>query len=348
MDFEYGFKGTSVENLFEIFKTDKKDLIVFDYQYGTSFSLNDLKNSKYISNLCYKKQNTLESKDSEELDAFKNLLKKCLIESNPRLFDLEFVTKIYEYDSLKIINFISINEHFVIKDKIFYKIPYNEYDIATSNWLTPKDKLYLYRFIKNEISYFELQQKTKPIVCEILNSAIINENCKNILPFYLSKFNTKNLFFYPIYGEKEISDQLSRVLAFQNVAFYIEKNISLQKKEIYELNGEQGTVTFKYLINSNQINERMKRISLENEENYNKKYIRIFICKEIKNCFFGVLLKNKNIYFIIRLNENCKVVPKNFHILYVYGKTEIPENILEELKIEEKDVLIDISFENKI
>lgn len=375
MEFEYGFFGTSVDELLEIYRKRLKNLIIFDDQetYGTTYKLTGIE--KYLKNLKYFVRN--------EQDYFD----KLFIESYPRLFitNSAFIDTVFQADTSNSINFISITNHYVFYDKKFYKIPYNDFDIACSDWMDLSQKVSLQKFVNNFIEYEEFNTESNKNVLKILNMAKIS-NRGHTFPSYLKNYGQSELLCYPIYGEKEISDHLSRMLAFRNVCFYIDESVShrrydktFDKLSEIEIDGEnadesdseneEDAQSVKSSTSQGNLSTKSERTLSEDENMYReyeirgkcgsayfekflemenrlkKRYFQVLILtKPIKegNCFFSL---DENT-FMFQLDWETGICPVDIFVIYIYSNEEIRQNFLETLEIDEQDVVTAFSFEN--
>ncbi|KRH94679.1 RAB proteins geranylgeranyltransferase component A (RAB escort protein), partial [Pseudoloma neurophilia] len=276
-------------------------------------------------------------------------LTEVFIESNPRLFETnsELIDIIVGADMFGQMNFISIIDHYVFLKGKFYKIPYNDFDIAESDWLTVKEKLFLQKFANNKIQFFEFEANVRPLVVEILNSAKIRRR-SHAIPVYLKNYGTNELLCYPIFGEREISDQMSRMLAFKNVAFYMEDEIKLldqHGREIknkpkklptfYQLSGQYGKARFDQFLTSEIPRKRQK------------KYVKVLILsKPLKEGNFFITF-SQNI-FIFQLDWETRVCPTNMFLIYIFAKDPLQSDIENEIGLDHESIILSISFERKI
>ncbi|ELQ73816.1 RAB proteins geranylgeranyltransferase component A (RAB escort protein) [Trachipleistophora hominis] len=326
MDFEYGYEGTSAKDLIKLFDIRKKDTIVYDNSdfYGTTSTPLDLPTSKYV----------------KDVQTIKMTEPKCLIETEPQLFRTNgrLLSKLEELDLLLNIDFIEIYDHLYIDENLcIYKVPYFDYEIANSNWLEAQEKNAYFYFVHNGIKYEDFIASMSKRSLQIFNSSLNILTYENCIPNYLSSFGTPP-FSYPMYGEREISDQLSRVLSFRNISFYVNKSLKCTRvNDHYEINGIYGNATFRK--RKSEANEVVSPVSF---------YFRVLLLKQpfILPTFFGTIMVDKKIVNVISINCSAKVCPPNTFLVYFYADHKLPAHLMSHLKIDENNILNDVTFSN--
>ncbi|EQB60615.1 rab protein geranylgeranyltransferase subunit a [Vairimorpha apis BRL 01] len=322
--FDLAFEGTSIEDLLQTSKFNNQSIIVFDKQneYGSTFSdIQNLKDNLQVKNLQVFKNN---SKIIFELDM------KFLSSSD------ELVKIIDKSGINEFLNFVVVKKRYYVDNDQIYLVPQTIKELIECEWLNIMEKYYISKYLKKEISFEimenNLKYKTKEIFSIMLHSI-------------------QNDFYYPVYGYKEISELLSRSLAINNVAFILDKNISIKIKD--ELNNQN-----KNLISDDKLNYKFK-ISRKSDiifcknlytkklQNV-KKYVRILNIKNnvFKEMSFGFINYNccKFNFFIVDSNSKC--CKEGTYILYIFSEfTKINNNICQMLKFKNDDILFDISFE---
>ncbi|ELA48134.1 hypothetical protein VCUG_00372 [Vavraia culicis subsp. floridensis] len=327
MDFEHGYEGTSIRTLIKLFEIDQKEVIVFDNSefYGTTSSPSDLATSKYVKNIKINKM-------SEP---------KCLVETTPQLFRTNgcLISRLEELDLLLNIDFVEIYDHLYIdEDLTVYKVPYFDYEIVKSKWLSAQEKNAYFYFVHSCLKYEEFRAAMSDESLRIFNNSLSIQTYENCVPNYLSSFGNPP-FSYPIYGLREISDQLSRMLSFRNVSFYVNKDVKCtQMSNHYEISGIHGSATFKKRKNGTNIGAVHKLF-----------YFRVLLLKQpfILPLFFGVITINKKVVNVIAVDCSVKVCPPDTFLVYFYSDHELPAQLLPHLKIEDENVLNDACFNNR-
>lgn len=322
MNFKYGHEGTSIDDFITIIEKNEFDLIVFEKagSYGTTCRIEDLENTEKIKNLQIVKcsDHTIQ------------------IELYPRVFlhiD-DNLNKLEEYDTFQSIYWIEIRNHILITEEYkIYKIPYNDYDIVTAKWMNPIEKKLWYLLVHKKIDFDTFEKEISKECYNIMQSIILREKSKNNIPIYLKTFGSTP-FYYPMYGEKEVSDQMSRILAFKNIAFYVDKDLTVTKKnKRYELMGTHGKAEFEVFLTKNKTAKE-------------KKYVKVCLLnhKFLKKKFFGTYKIKQSLIFIISLDSTTRICSKDTFLLYIYSFDPLPVNIKEKLRIAENTVINEINF----
>lgn len=327
MDFNFGYKGTSINSLLNAFNHKVDSLIVFDYTdvYGTTCKLEDLKNSELIENLKLTKM------------TYPN----CLVENIPKLFlgNGELIRRLKQVEMHQGIDFLEISDHLYIDENLnVHKLPYCDFDILNSKWLTIQEKTAFCHLVHQDIPYETFESLLNARSLEIFKGFFDIFGHTYKIADFLFLFGDAP-FRYPTYGESEVSNQLSRILAFRNIAFYVNKDLNYKKiNNHHELEGVHGTATFKELIEDDESVKSLKQFCF-----------RVVLLNKpfISKTFFSVLKMADQIINVFSLDHSTRVCPENTFLVYFYSDQKLPENLFNYLMIEEKCILNDVSFCSK-
>lgn len=322
--FDLAFEGTSTVDLLKINNLKNQNIIVFEKQneYGSTYSdASRLAENLHVSNLQIFKNN---SKILFELDM-------GFLTSKDELVDVINKSGISEF-----LNFVSVKKRYYVDNDHIHLIPQTIGELIDCDWLNTIEKYYISKYVKNEVS-IELVEH--------------NLESKTREKFIFSLKDLKEELFYPVYGYKDISEFLSRSLAINNVAFILDKNISIESNnnvndyKIFDM--ENNFLDFKFKINFNSDVIYCKNLCTK-KLTFSKKHVRIF---NIKNNVFnemsvGHINYNSCIIDFFVVNSNSKCCDEGTYILYIISNhMAIDDNILKMLKCKDDEVLFNISYE---
>lgn len=346
--FDLGFEGTTIRDCLRFRKEKISNAIVFDDNgtYGSTYcGYSGLKNSKYV------KDCTL-NKGSEE--------SKLLLEAFPAVFRPtdRHTAELEGAGMMGFLRLIKIQKHFYIDSSgKIYKIPYTKTEIADSDVLSLKEKYLVGSLLKGRLTFEDVYGKVSEKTREILANGIIGEAKDYSERMYRYARNFGNVpFLYPEYGLKEISEMFSRSNSMCGAGYVLDSALaitcrdekSLDSFSLRQDDGEAIPSEYIYRIDTTYGTIFTKKI-IRAEYKESASYVRVVNTRRpILSKTFFAFAQRESIMKLIGLNSDTECCSEGTYLIYIIKSDgPIMEEDLKFLRIEERDIIEDISYQTK-
>lgn len=235
----------------------------------------------------------------------------CIIDNIPKLIRKTdpIIKMLIDMNVHIFLDFIEIKHHLYFKLEnigyVMYKVPTSKTQIANCEYLEPAEKFLCNRFLSGKICADKLPDK---IVTMFTKAICGNKMNKDALLRFVSSFNDY-YFIYPVYGLKDISEQISRCNAVNGVEYLLNDDIEIKENENngVSIKSVYGTFNSSLYIKGS-ITKRDSRI------------IKVLNIKHIfyENGFYGVFDDGVDLINCICLNSETKVCPKDTFLIYLW------------------------------
>lgn len=343
--FDLALEGTSVRDCLKHQEEDTRNAVVIDRgdTYGSTYrGFLHLSSSKYVRNCVLNREVSAETHPEILIEAIPFLMR-------PTDDDL---LKMKKTGMMTLLRFIKIETHYYIDSSgNAHKIPYTKTDVADSETLTLGEKMLFSKLLRRKITFIEFSQALSDKSREILVEGIAGGRADcGVLRRYVQNFGDVP-FIYPQHGLKEISEVFARCNAMCGTAYVLDRDLSVTELPEQDERGEEDVVPleYRYRIDTRYgaiYTKRLVRSKCDNEISY----VRVVNTKkEILGRTFFASVNARGSMKVIGLNSDSECCSEGTYLIYVIrNDSNVTEDDLKLLKIEDEDILKDISYETRI